>query len=414
MGKTPEELYQEREKRVRDAVALRKPDRVPVVALLGSFPARHAGISFQEEMNDREKCFEAHYRANADYAPDLADPVLFFGPTLDALDFKQLLWAGHGLSTNGSYQFAEGEYMRAEEYDAFLYDPTDFMIRSYWPRVFGKLKFFESLPPLRSIVSYYMGAQTNFFPFGLPQMVEVFAALKTAGEETLKTLERMMAYGHRLAEAGFPLAFGCGTQAPFDTLGDFFRGTRGIMLDMYRRPEKILQACEKILPMMIEAAIGGAKATRNPRVLVPLHKGAEGLMSLEQFKRFYWPTLKALLVAMTEAGLCPMVMVEASYASRLDIIKDVPEGKIIYWFEDTDLKKAKQVLEGRVCIQGNVPMSVLVAGTPDDVRACCKSLIDTVGKDGGYIMCPATGSMDDARPENLRAMIEFTKEYGVY
>ena len=137
-------------------------------------------------------------------------------------------------------------------------------------------------------------------------------------------------------------------------------------------------------------------------------------MSIEQFKKFYWPTLRALLVTLTEAGLCPMVMVEAGYTSRLDIIKDVPEGKIIYWFEDTDMKKAKEVLAGKVCIQGNVPMSVLVAGTPDDVRACCKNLIDTVGKDGGYIMCPATGSMDDAKPENLRAMIEFTKEYGVY
>jgi hypothetical protein len=63
MDKTPEDLYREREKRVLDAIALRKPDRVPVVALLGSFPARHAGITFEEEMNDREKCFEAHYRA---------------------------------------------------------------------------------------------------------------------------------------------------------------------------------------------------------------------------------------------------------------------------------------------------------------------------------------------------------------
>jgi uroporphyrinogen-III decarboxylase len=107
-------------------------------------------------------------------------------------------------------------------------------------------------------------------------------------------------------------------------------------------------------------------------------------------------------------------MVEGGYTSRLEIIKDVPKGKIIYWFEDVDMKKAKEVLAGRVCIMGNVPMSLLAMGTPEEVKTCCKNLIDTAGKDGGYIMCPASGGLDDVKPDNLRAMFEFTREYGVY
>ncbi len=31
MGLTPEELYKEREKRVLDAIALKKPDRIPIM-----------------------------------------------------------------------------------------------------------------------------------------------------------------------------------------------------------------------------------------------------------------------------------------------------------------------------------------------------------------------------------------------
>ncbi len=31
MGKSPEELYRERERRISDAIALKEPDRVPVV-----------------------------------------------------------------------------------------------------------------------------------------------------------------------------------------------------------------------------------------------------------------------------------------------------------------------------------------------------------------------------------------------
>ena len=58
-------------------------------------------------------------------------------------------------------------------------------------------------------------------------------------------------------------------------------------------------------------------------------------------------------------------------------------------------------------------LSLLIAGTPDDVRAYCKKLIDVVGKGGGFIM-DASSNLDDAKPENVKAMIDFTKEYGRY
>ena len=61
----------------------------------------------------------------------------------------------------------------------------------------------------------------------------------------------------------------------------------------------------------------------------------------------------------------------------------------------------------------NIPLSILATGTPDDVKGYCKKLIDVVGKGGGFIMAPST-SLDDAKPENVKAMIDFTKEYGVY
>jgi uroporphyrinogen-III decarboxylase len=56
---------------------------------------------------------------------------------------------------------------------------------------------------------------------------------------------------------------------------------------------------------------------------------------------------------------------------------------------------------------------MLLSGTPDDVREYCKKLIDTAGKGGGFIMDSAV-MLDEAKPENLKAMIDFTKEYGVY
>ena len=77
------------------------------------------------------------------------------------------------------------------------------------------------------------------------------------------------------------------------------------------------------------------------------------------------------------------------------------------------MTKAKDILGDRICIRGNVPVSILAAGTPDDVRAYCKKLIDYAGRGGGFIMA-SSAAVDDAKPENVRAMFEFTKEYGVY
>jgi hypothetical protein len=95
-----------------------------------------------------------------EFEPDMVDnpfSTRFLGAILDALDYKQLKWAGHGLDTNSSYRFLEDEYMRGDEYDQFLYDPTDFIFRKYWPRVFGALKPLENLPPLHDMIAYYMG-----------------------------------------------------------------------------------------------------------------------------------------------------------------------------------------------------------------------------------------------------------------
>ena len=120
-----------------------------------------------------------------------------------------------------------------------------------------------------------------------------------------------------------------------------------------------------------------------------------------------------VVIALIDQGLTPCPLWEGDCTSRLEIIKDIPAGKAMYAFEATDMLRAKKILGDTVCLRGNVPLSILATGTPDDVRTCCKRLIDEVGKGGGYIMDASTG-VDDAKPKNLRAMFDFTREYGLY
>ena len=416
MAKTPQELYKEREQRVLDAIALKKPDRVPIFTKFGFFSAKYSGMGLQEVMYDPEKMWKAHWRTMVEFEPDMdRNPfgLLYLGPLLEALDFKQLKWPGHGVPADVSYQFVEGEYMKADEYDAYLADPTDFMLRKYWPRIYGGLKGLEKLPPIRDIITYSIGTPFGFAVFNTPEVLEALDTLKKAGEKSAQIAQYARLFSEKSREAGFPLQSGGFSQAPFDTLGDYFRGMKGSMLDMYRKSDKVIKACEKLLPIMLEMAVSATKVSGNPRVFIPIHKGLDGFMSLDQFKKFFWPTLRELMVALINEGLVPCPLWEGDCTSRLETIKDIPAGKAIYAFEGTDMFKAKEILGDIVCIEGNVPGSLLSTGTPEDVKAYCKKLIDVVGAGSGFIMDSAT-SLEDAKPENVKAMVEFTKEYGVY
>jgi hypothetical protein len=411
-----QQLYQEREKRVNDAIALKVPDRVPLAVSLGFFVAKYAGYTNKEIMYDPEKLWDAQWKTTRDFPQDMErNPygLTLLGPILDKLGFLQLKWAGGGLPDDAAYQFVEGEYMKAEEYDHFLMDPSDFIVRGYLPRICGKLQGLTKLPSLHSVISYSIGLPFGLAPFDLPEVQEALEVLRQAGKESVIAASWSRKYNDEALGQGFPTQWGGFTQAPFDALGDYFRGTKGIMLDMYRRPDKITKACERLLPLMLDMAHSGFKGSGNPRIFIPLHKGLDGFMSLDQFKRFFWPTFRELMIQMIDLGMTPSPFWEGDCTSRLDVIKDIPAGKALYKFESTNLIKAKEILGDRVCIRGGMPISVLIAGTPDDIKRNCKQIIETVGEGGGFIMDASTG-LDDVTPENTRAFFQYTGEFGTY
>jgi hypothetical protein len=68
----------------------------------------------------------------------------------------------------------------------------------------------------------------------------------------------------------------------------------------------------------------------------------------------------------------------------------------------------------KFCLSGGIPNDLLAFGKPDEVRAYCKKVIDGVARDGGYIMDASAIMQDDTAIENVRAMTEATRQYGVY
>jgi hypothetical protein len=412
MGKTPEELYKERNQRIQDAIQLKQPDRVPFAPYVTFFPAVYAGLSFEEAMHDYDKLAAAVRKFMLDFQPDaLSDtfPLLAWAPTLEILDYKQLVWPGHGGKPNATYQFVEDEYMKAEEYDNFLSDPSDFLLRRFIPRAWGLL---EPLKRLRHLSrAWYTMSAVYVAPFGIPEVADALEGLINAGREARKMMSKAYEFIGEMEAMGFPRQFVTTSYAPFDYIGDFMRGTRGVMLDIYENPDKLMAAIDKITPSMIEQATSVRKTAGVNRVFMPLHKGIDIFMSQEQFKKFYWPSLRRVIMACIDAGLVPNPLFEGDCTSRLEIIGDIPKGKAVYWFERTSLLKAKEVLGDTVCIEGGVPSALMINGSPEEVKAYCKELIDVVGKNGGFILNGDVGIPDEAKIQNVRAMADFVKEY---
>jgi hypothetical protein len=406
--------YQKRVRRIIDVIRLKKPDRVPAVPIMGIFPAFYAGITIQEALYDYTKMGSASRQFMKDFDPDVNSMGGGFmpGPAFEILDYRMVKWAGHGVKNNTPYQYVETEYMLADEYDEFSCDPSAFMLNKYLGRIC------KSLEPLKKIPSLFVAQEIvplagNLGAFGDPELQGAIKKLLEAGTEAAKWSATRSACIMESTVAGYPILDGSFSKAPFDVIGDTLRGTIGVMKDMYRQPVKLIQALERLVPLMIKLGTASARMGGSPIVYMPLHKGADVFMSDEQYKKFYWPTFKAVLLGFIKQGLVPRLFAEGGFNNRLESIQELPPGCTIWFFDRTDMLKAKAAVGRTACIMGNVPASLLVTGTAEGVKKHCQELIDSVGRDGGFIL--SSGSvLDAAKPENLKMMLDTARIYGKY
>ncbi len=409
-----EQGYKNRVNRFIKAFQLEEPDRVPCILPVSNYPAYYGGSDLRTVMYD----YEELKRTWRNYLHDFMDSDTFFGPgmvppgkALEALDYRLYRWPGRGISGDTtSYQCVEGEYMKADEYDALIKDPSNFWLRTYLPRVFGALEPLRNIPPFTTIEEI---AIMSFVSYGRPDVQAAFEALLEAGRESVKWMTAVMEVSREAMELGFPNIMAGLAKAPFDTLGDTLRGTQAIMMDMFQRPEKLHAAMEKIAALAIDGALSSVTSAGPPIVMMPLHKGADGFMSRKQYETFYWPTFKKVIMALVDEGVLPILFAEGSYDQRLETIKELPEGSVAWWFDQTDMVEAKKILGDRACLIGNVPTSLLMTGAPQEVKDYCRKLIETCAPGGGYILSGGA-NIDKGNPENLRAMMEAVNEDGVY
>jgi uroporphyrinogen-III decarboxylase len=410
-----EKTYRDRVLRLSQAMRLQEPDRVPVILQSGNFPVYYGGSTLQKTMYDYEELRRVWLKFAHDFCYDMdsiqGPESIHSGKVLELVQHKLYKWPGHGLENDvTSYQYVEGEYMLADEYDSLIRDPYEFAIRVFIPRVLGILKPLEKSMPFTYLVASplsYLSPVTNL------KYRKSLAALSKAGKE-LATWQRVVAACNQKTMAeGLPSIIGAYAMAPFDAIGDSLRGTKGIIMDMYRQPTKLLEALDRITPIIIQDAISMVNATRGIMVGFALHKGDDTFMSPDQFEKFYWPSLQKVILALAQEGVLVWLFAEGRYSTRLETISDLPKGWVTWMFDQTDMVKAKKILGDTTCIAGNVPASLNCYGSAQEVENYCRNLIENCASGGGYILTGG-GNLTEAKAENFRAMMVAAKKYGFY
>lgn len=400
MSDNMEALYQQRLQRYVTALRNGKPDRVPVRPLAAEFVATYAGYTCQEITQDYTKAFDAVCKCANEFQWDacVGNMVYVWTALTQAMGLKYYASPGVEISADTAFQYLEppahAAHMLPEEYDALIEDPTAFLFNTWFPRVSNDVNAPGDAVTFRHNMALVKGGMS---------MLQYFGAL---GQQNARLR----------AECGTPPAIGGMLKAPMDIIADKLRGYIGLTEDLLTIPEKVKGAAQALVPHLthMAVALSGADPERNAPVAFWMHRGCVPFVKQEHFDAIYWPTLKQVIEGIWSQGLQTLFYAEGDWTAHLESFAELPEKSIVFHLDQSDPLETQRVLGKKFCITGGVPNALLAYGTEEEVRAKCKELIDLCAPDGGYCMDASAIMQNDSKPENVRAMTDFTVEYGKY
>lgn len=412
-------LLHEREARILDAVALKEPDRVPILApTTNQFCYIRNGHKMSQILYDVDTAMEDIMDYLMTYQPDTGFGAGSCfegqGPMLELSECKCYYWPGmpgKDIPEDSIQQFVEFPTLEEGELDAFLKDRTWVMLTKILPRAYG---VFEPFAKINASGAFFpkLGYESIAFTSSQPEVKEMFDKLGQLAGMWGQYYGKTGAFMQRMEQAGFPAMGGKPGMVPFDWYSNFIRGTMEASMDILLHPEEV----EDILESIVGIGLGSLKwDTPRPNRFhyIFMHKGMDGFLSNEQYANFYWKYYEPQINAIIENGEIPLIFTEGPYNSRFEFLKRLPKGKCIVHFEDVDMKKAKEELGDVACISGNFPYQHLANKSKAEVVEEVKGLLDVMAPGGGYLF-DLDGGMYGMPEENLEAVYDTIRDYGRY
>ncbi|MCR4436472.1 MAG: uroporphyrinogen decarboxylase family protein [Clostridiales bacterium] len=363
--KTGQELYNEHLNRLKDTFDMKKTDRPPIVSNADAFYVQYAGGKISDLVTDvvrgNEEVIEGMQKMGDIDSIELAG---CYPPSMGLFFLADIKVPGRDLPDNMIWQIDEKNPMTEEDYDT--------IIDKGW--------------------NYYFGEVTKKHLAGGVKEMEYFGQIAPGITQ-------------KFIDAGIvPLCGGAMAGAPFGSLSSA-RGISAFIKDMYKMPDKVLKAMEV---MAEESEAGLKQAIRAFKPLTVFTGGAReagDFLSYKAFEKFAWHYTKRIVDIIAEEGSIAYLHLDMCWDRFLKYFLDLPKGKCIFSPDSTtDIFKAKEVLYGHMCFMGDVSPSLLTLGTPDEVYAYARKLIDEFA-DKGLIMSSGCSIPANAKPENVKAML---------
>ncbi|WCJ60466.1 uroporphyrinogen decarboxylase family protein [Fontisphaera persica] len=393
-----EKLYQERLRRYVAAMRHEQPDMIPIRPFVAEFTAKYAGYTCQEVTHDFEKAFEAARICARDFDWDAIVPNMVYVWTglTQAMGLRYYGIPGIGMPPDTGFNYIEPPedeaFMRADEYDALIEDPTGFLYNVWFPRVCAEACRIGDPCTYRNNLAYVKGG--------------------------MAMLHYFHSFGRQIAlmrsECGTPSAIAGIFKAPFDIIADKLRGYVGLTMDMHEQPDKVLKACEALAPHLCHVGLTTADPEKKLPIGFWMHRGCVPFITPAQFKSHYWPTLKPIIEEFWKNGYQTLFYAEGNWNAHLDDFATLPERSMVYHVDRADIFEVHRKLGHRFCLSGGIPNVLLSYGKPEEVRQFCRKVAQEVARDGGYIADASAIMQNDTSIENMRAFTQAFREYGQY
>lgn len=368
--------------RVLTAMELKEPDRVPVWPLIDYLSVNYIDVTAQEMIEDPEKsqyAFEWMYHKLGGFDIAFAGGSFYMqiiNPFPDFFSIFYLDWRlpGRMLGVNESPQLVEyaldDPFLKVEEYD--------------------------------KIIEKGLLYKANFKRAGMRDMMK----LSKIGPKVAEYTEKWW------TEFKVPTFNDGACTTPFDLLS-MFRGSTNFMKDIYRHPDKIKEVSDFLVDNLIMMGQYGPSQSGGKTILVGGVRGSADFISIKHFEELYWPYFKKIVTEYVNKGYIVQLHMDTDWTDRLHYFKELPKGKIyLHMDERTDIFKAKEILGNHMCIEGNLKPSLFTLGTPSLIEKEVKKIIDGCAEGGGLMV--GSEIPDDAKLENVKAMIDTCKTYGKY
>lgn len=370
--------------RIQAAIALQPVDRVPITPKIDtSYAARSHGVKIAEVVKNADRGREVLVQTFEDMGGFDAAPIAGMNDLGFGMMGMITKLPGYHLGENELWQLDEQAIMQPEDYD--------FVTQNGWNAYLG--------------MAYGRVWERGHMPVPPEKFMDRLMETGARGIQDMQYWEAR----------GIPTSTGMGAFVPFEAFR-FTRSLKELISDLYRRPEEVLAASEAYMAEQVPMGIGMfqtvKQATKWGYLGSFMGQASATMLSPRFFNKFFWSFEKRIVNSLLEAGITPWLHMDSNWTPFLEYFLELPKAQVVMDIDSlTDIFKAKQILKGHMCIAGDVPPALLKLGTPEEVTDYVKKLIDVVGEDGGFILSSGCSVPVDAKPENVKAMIDTGKNY---